>query len=259
MPDPAGSAQQNLEAHEAQVSTLAVPLTSPGSPGQVTKPLGTWFPQLSGHGEHLGEKAPGTGQGCPSSPNSIQHTGRGGGAAHLSAPHLLTSHSLSSKPFLTSHGGLTSQEDRKILTSEHLLTGSLCLTTLLPHPSDGLLLSQTSAPVTSVKSSPMPPRKAQLTCRPSSSCVPGDVPAPLVASASPPVTESQTTSPSRALRMSLVTRSTAEGEDLQVHPEFLGDCEGARLYLVLPRRAGQGQFKRPEPYPQKTPIAEQTQ
>lgn len=53
--------------------------------------------------------------------------------------------------------------------------------------------------------------------------------------------------------MSLVTCSTAGGEDLQVHPEVLGDSEGARLYLVLPRRAGQGQFKRPEPVPSEDP------
>lgn len=45
----------------------------------------------------------------------------------------------------------------------------------------------------------------------------------------------------------LVTCSIWEREHLQVHPASLEGWKGATLCLVLPRNAGQGQFKRPQP------------
>lgn len=55
----------------------------------------------------------------------------------------------------------------------------------------------------------------------------------------------------------LVTCSIGGGQ-LQVHPKVLEDCEGDRLCLVLFRRAGQGQFKRPKPAPSGGPTCRTT-
>lgn len=62
------------------------------------------------------------------------------------------------------------------------------------------------------------------------------------------------TSHSKASQMSLVMCSMGRGEDLQVHPNVLGDCEGAGLYLFYPEGQNKDSSRDPSQYPQETPL-----